>query len=260
MPELPDLQVFSHNLQQQLKGKVVKKIAAPKTKKLNVSVSQLKKAIEGQSVREIRREGKELHIQFGNGHVLGLHLMLNGDLHLFEGKNPHKHTIIELQFDDDTGLALTDFRYMARPTLDPDIPSAPDALDKQVNARFLKERLSAKKGSIKNWLLDQDAIRGIGNAYADEILWDARISPFSSCQAIPPAKVTALAKSVKKVLKHAEKLIRKEHPDIISGEIRDFLLIHHPKKKKSPTGAAIQVKTTGGRKTYFTDEQELYGS
>lgn len=258
MPELPDLQVFSHNLQQQLKGKVVKEVAAPKTKKLNVSISQLKKAIEGQSIREVKREGKEIHIEFGNGNVLGLHLMLNGDLHLFEGKNPHRHTIIELQFDDDTGLVMTDFRYMARPTLNPPISPAPDALDDSVNARFLKEQLSAKKGAVKNWLLDQDAIRGIGNAYADEILWDAHISPFSSCQAIPPARVTALAKSIKKVLKNASKKIRKEHPDIISGEIRDFLLIHHPKKKESPTGAAIQVKTTGGRKTYFTDEQELY--
>lgn len=258
MPELPDLQAFSHNLQRKLKGKVVKKIAVPKTKKLNVPVSQLKKAVEEQTIREVRREGKALHIEFGNGNVLGLHLMLNGDLHYFEGENPHKHTIIEMQFDDDTGLVLTDFRYMAKPTLNPEISTAPDALSDEVNARFLKAQLTARKGSIKNWLTDQDMIRGIGNAYADEILWDARISPFSICQSIPPAKITALAKSIKKVLKHAEKDILKAHPDIISGEIRDFMMIHNAKKKESPTGAAIQIKTTGGRKTYYTDEQELF--
>jgi formamidopyrimidine-DNA glycosylase len=59
-------------------------------------------------------------------------------------------------------------------------------------------------------------------------------------------------------LNNAEKQIIKTHPDIISGEVRDFLQIHHSKKMKSPTGAAIQYKTSGSRKTYFTDEQELF--
>ena len=65
--------------------------------------------------------------------------------------------------------------------------------------------------------------------------------------------------AIKKVLTDAEKEIRKNHPDIISGEVRDFLKIHNSKKKESPGGADIQIKTAGGRKTYFTDEQVLYG-
>ncbi len=68
---------------------------------------------------------------------------------------------------------------MATPTLNPAPSAAPDALSEEVNFEFLKTLLSTKKGSIKNILLDQKLIRGIGNAYADEILWDARISPFS---------------------------------------------------------------------------------
>ena len=111
---------------------------------------------------------------------------------------------------------------------------------------------------VKNVLLDQKVIRGIGNAYADEILWDAGISPFSISNKIPTASIKALVKSIKHVLEHAEKQIKKTNPDIISGEVRDFLLIHNAKKDKSPSGAAILQKTAGGRKTYYTDEQELF--
>jgi formamidopyrimidine-DNA glycosylase len=132
-----------------------------------------------------------------------------------------------------------------------------DALSIELNEAFLQEKLQTK-AAIKNVLLDQHVIRGIGNAYADEILWDARISPFSNSNKIPAAKVKALAKSIHKVLQNAEKQIRKTHPDIISGEIRDFLLIHNSNKSHSPTGAVIHNKTVGGRKTYYTDEQELY--
>ena len=122
----------------------------------------------------------------------------------------------------------------------------------------MKTRLAKSKAVVKSVLLDQHIIRGIGNAYADEILWDAGISPFSISNKIPAAEVKALMKSIKSVLQHAEKSIVKSHPDIISGEIRDFMLIHNSKKDKSPTGAPIQVKSVGARKTYYTDEQKLF--
>jgi formamidopyrimidine-DNA glycosylase len=122
----------------------------------------------------------------------------------------------------------------------------------------LKARLAKSKAIVKSVLLDQHIIRGIGNAYADEIFWDARISPFSISNKIPDAEIKALLKSIKNVLQKAEKSIIKSNPDIISGEIRDFMLIHNSKKEKSPTGAAIQVKSVGARKTYYTDEQKLF--
>jgi formamidopyrimidine-DNA glycosylase len=82
--------------------------------------------------------------------------------------------------------------------------------------------------------MDQHVIRGIGNAYADEILWDAGISPFSISNKIPGKKIDALVKSIKSVLKEAEKEIVKRDPGIISGEVRDFLKIHNAKKTHSP--------------------------
>ena len=254
MPELPDLQLFSRNLHQKLSGLKVKEIVAPVPAKLNVPQATLAKAIVGHTLKTVKREGKTLHFVFDNDHVLQLHLMLNGELVL--GTEPTKHTILSLTFSDGTMLSLTDFRKMANATLDPEPSEAPDAL--AVDTKFFEELLSSRKTAIKNLLLDQHIIRGIGNAYADEILWHARISPFSKADQIPKDKIKDLSKAVKTVLQDAEKQLIKSHPDIISGEIRDFLKIHGAKIKESPTGAAVLMEKTGSRKTYYTDEQELF--
>jgi formamidopyrimidine-DNA glycosylase len=257
MPELPDLQVFSRNLTKLLKDKKVKEVRVTNTKKLKVPVKKLKEAVEGKKLLKVVRDGKELHFIFNNNAVLGLHLMLRGKLHFFEGDHSEKFAIIELRFSDKTGLVMTDFQGQATPTLNPPEHDGTDALAPAMNLRFFKSTLEKSKASIKNLLLDQHAIRGIGNAYADEILWEARVSPFSIASKIPPAQVKALHKAIGKVLKAAEKTILKKEPEIISGEVRDFMKIHNPKKKESPTGAVIQVQAAG-RKTYYTAEQVLY--
>lgn len=258
MPELPDLNVFSKNLDKKLTGKKVKKIEVENKSRLKIPVSELKKEIEGSKLKKVYREGKELHFEFSNGNVLGLHLMLHGNLHLFEKRNEKKNTIIEIHFEDGTGLGLTDYQGAAHATLNPVIKDSPDALSKEVNYQFLKEKLSKKRTNIKTFLLDQNMIRGIGNAYADEILWEAGISPLSVCNKIPDNKIKDLAKTIQPVLKDAEKQIVKIHPDLISGEERSFLKIHNSKKKESPTGEKIHSKVVNSRITYYTDEQILY--
>jgi formamidopyrimidine-DNA glycosylase len=254
MPELPDLQAFSHNLKKRLHGKTIKEVTVHSSK-LNVSAAELKKAIEGNVLKEVRREGKELYFEFKDDTILSLHLMLRGQLYLDEEQ--HQYAIVELLFDDGKRLSMTDFQKAATPTLNPVTKESPDALDEKADAGFWLNTLKKKKSAIKNVLLDQNVVRGIGNAYADEILWDARISPFSASNKIPEDKVKDLVKSIRSVLEHAEQQILKEKPDIISGEVRDFMNVHNPKKKESPTGAKIEIED-GTRKTYYTNEQELY--
>jgi formamidopyrimidine-DNA glycosylase len=257
MPELPDLQVFSRNLDKKLRGKKLARLKIVNKKKLKVPEAKMRKAIEKASIKKIYREGKEIHMAFDNGTILGLHLMLKGQLHLSQ-EAPPKYSIIEMYFDDGLVLAMTDYQGAATPTLNPEERPAPDALSKRLNYAFLKELLSKKRTPVKTFLLDQKMIRGIGNAYADEILWDARISPFAICQKIPDAKIKALVRSIPAVLKDAEKQIRKKDPDTISGEIRDFLKIHNSKKEKSPTGKKIHSTMLNSRITYYTDEQQDY--
>lgn len=255
MPELPDLQVFACNLNKQLAGKTLQSVAV-QSKKLNVTENELQKALHHKKLKQVYREGKELHFDFGN-HTLALHLMLHGQLFLFDDKNEHKYTVAELNFTGGKVLALTDWQNAATPTLDPEPKDAPDALSNGITADWWIEKLAKKKSAVKNLLLDQKFIRGIGNAYADEIFYDAMISPFSIADKIPEEAVHKLAKSVKKVLENAEKQIQKANPDIISGEFRDFLNVHQPGKKETPKGEKILVEK-GTRKTYYVEGQIKY--
>jgi formamidopyrimidine-DNA glycosylase len=258
MPELPDLQLFSVNLQKKLAGKKLTDIKVPVANKLNVTETTLQNALLGQPLREVKRVGKELHFEFENGQVLGLHLMLHGELHDVEGNDLPKFTILHMVFTNGKGIALLDFQKIATPTLNPAPSSAPDALSDEIDTDFFKKLLSNKEATIKSILLDQKIIRGIGNAYSDEILWDAGISPFSQANKIPEDKIEALVKSIRSVLLDAVKQLEQAHPDIISGEYREFLKIHGSKIKKSPTGAEVLMKKVGSRKTYYTSEQELF--
>jgi len=226
-----------------------------KAKKLNVSAEELENTLKGQVLRTVARSGKELHFHFDHD-TLGLHLMLKGRLVVFEKLLPD-YTVLALYFEN-ANLAMTDFQGQATPTLNPEVKDAPDALADDMAADYLADILSKKKSSIKSVLLDQKMIRGIGNAYADEILWEAGIAPLSVANKIPKQKIQPLVAAIKNVLQDAERQILDSHPDIIAGEVRDFLQIHNAKKKTSPRGAAIKFEMVNGRKTYFTEEQELF--
>jgi formamidopyrimidine-DNA glycosylase len=257
MPELPDIEVFCRNLKKMYGGKKLSKIRVVNNKNIKDSQKDLSRSLEGQKLTDVYRSGKEMRFAFSNGEILGLHLMLTGDLMPYEGKNERKSTKVEFHFGDGSNLALTDRFKNAFVKLDPQDKDGIDALDPKLNYSYLKKALN-RKAAIKNILLDQNVIRGIGNAYSDEILWQSRISPFSKANAIPDEKIKELGKNIKKVLKNAVNKIQKNHPDLIHGEIRDFLEIHTKKKDKSPTGAKIKIADRGMLKTYYTDEQTLY--
>ncbi|HZH65126.1 MAG TPA: DNA-formamidopyrimidine glycosylase family protein [Flavisolibacter sp.] len=255
MPELPDIEVFSRNLKKLLAGKQVAKVKVINGKKLKDTAKELSQALEGQKILDVYRSGKELRIQFSKKVLLGVHLMLTGDLHFLEGSNERKSTIVELQFNDGTSLALTDRMKNAAVKLAPVDKAGIDALE--IPYKSLKEILN-RKAAIKNVLLDQDLIRGIGNGYSDEILWETRISPFSKAAAIPDEKIKELATTIKKVLKKATEKIYKAYPGKINGEVKEFLQIHTKKKTESPAGRPILTAERGMLKTYYTDEQVMY--
>jgi formamidopyrimidine-DNA glycosylase len=249
MPELPDIEVFSRNLKKMYAGKTVAKVKVVNGKKLKDTAKELSRAIEGRKVTDIYRSGKEMRVLFSGKVLLGIHLMLTGDLHPFEKKNERKSTIIEFHFKDGSGLALTDRMKNANVKLDPVDKEGIDALDPKLNFRKLKEILN-RRTSVKNVLLDQDVIRGIGNGYSDEILWKTRISPFSVANAIPGEKIRELARNIKSVLKAAIAKISRNYPDLVQGEVRDFMQIHSTKLTSSPTGKPIKLAKRGMLKTY----------
>ena len=89
MPELPDVEVFSRNLNKIFAGQRLAKIKIVTGKKLQNTASQFSKALKGKILKRIYRSGKEMRFEFDDGRLLGLHLMLTGDIFVFEKKNDH---------------------------------------------------------------------------------------------------------------------------------------------------------------------------
>ena len=255
MPELPDIEVFSQNLKKRYIGRVVKKVEPLVFKKLKDEPGALRKRLEGKKLEDVYRFGKELRFLFSGNVLMGMHLMLTGDLFAFQKQNDHKWTIIAFNFDDGSGLALTDRMKNASVKLDPENKKGIDAL--QLTYKQLKEILD-RNANIKNVLLDQNRILGIGNSYSDEILWKSGISPFSVASAIPDEKVKELARNIRQVLKGAVQKISKKYPGLIQGEVKDFLRIHTRRHTGSPTGAPLQMVKRGMLKTFYTNEQVVY--
>ncbi|MCQ6957692.1 hypothetical protein [Mucilaginibacter aquariorum] len=106
--------------------------------------------------------------------------------------------------------------------------------------------------------MDQKLIRGIGNSYADEILYDAGVSPFPTAKAIPAPYIDRLFNSINEVLKSAIKQIGAANGDELKGELKDFMNIHSRTLKKTSKGEEIKTEKIGGRTTYYTDEQQLF--
>lgn len=257
MPELPDIEVFTENLQKIFRGKIVKSVKVYAGKNITDSQGSFTRRLKGKLLKRIFRSGKEMRFEFSDHTLLGLHLMLTGDLYLKEKGKVHKSAIATLNFKDDTGLVLTDRMKNAFIKLDPEDKSGIDALSKNLNFITLKKLLQ-RKAKIKGVLTNQNIIRGLGNSYSDEILWQARISPNSIARAIPDAKVKELAAIIKSVLKKEIKNIRKVQDGKIHGEVKDFMQIHTKNSTKSPTGYPIIIEKHGMMKTYYTEEQVLY--
>lgn len=257
MPELPDVEVFTRNLDKLFAGKKMERIKVVNGDKLQDSAAALSKALNGKTLEKIHRSGKEMRFHFSGDTLLGLHLMLTGDIFVFDQENEKKSTIVELHFAGGQGLALTDRMRNANVKLNPIDKEGVDAISPELNFKYLQHALK-RRTNVKNVLTDQHTIRGIGNSYSDEILWDARISPYSVAQAIPDEKIKDLLTSIKKILKAEIRNIYKNHKGITHGEVKDYMKIHTKDRKTSPTGAAIQTTAKGMMKTYYTDEQVLY--
>lgn len=256
MAELPDLTVFANILSKRFKGKVVKSLVPTETRKLNVSAETLKSALEGRMLTSVTREGKTLQFHFSDEQVLGIHLMLRGELvDLVEGETP-RFQILAFHFTNGEGFAVIDLQKQATATLQPKSVDVPDALS--LDKTYFAALLSKKRTVIKTLLMDQKALRGIGNSYADEILYHAGISPFSIANAIPHEAVVKIFHSISTVLEKAIKDIGKANGDSLNGELKDFMAIHSPNLKTTAKGDPIKTEKIAGRTTYYTDNQELF--
>lgn len=261
MPELPDLQVFSGNLKKLYLNKPIVSAVVHNAIKLNVPMVAFADGVVGGHMTDIIRVGKELFFHLSNGNVFSVHLMLNGEFTAIAAEKidsvPYK--IVSFVFDDHSALCISDYQGAAKVTLNPTMTTTPDALSPQFDADYfagVTKRYS--RMNVKSFLIDQKIVKGIGNAYADEILWKANISPECVVGKIPEEAQQELYAAIGYMLGDAIENILRLSPDRISGEERSFLRVHNSKRKISEDGEPILVKDIATKRTYYTKKQRLF--
>jgi len=261
MPELPDLTIFARNLKTRLSGRTVTDVKVYDFTKVNASQEAFEQGLLNARIEDLAREGKELKYSFSSGAALTMHLMLGGKLAiLVPGKvESIKSRIFSFTLDGKGALVLSDSMKMAKVTLNPPTPKSPDVFSPDFTLAYFK-KVVQRNGmkNIKDVLTTPSAMRGIGNAYADEIFWKANISPLNFAGKIPQDAQEELYHAIGDVLRHAIAEIDRLSPDIISGEVRSFLSVHNPAKQLADDGERILVTELNKRKTYYTAKQRFF--
>ena len=232
----------------------------------------------GRRIERIWRRGKFTIWQLSGGLTLVVHLKLAGQMvHLDNGGRerghgghpvpmwgtpmPHKSSHVVFCLDDGSVLYLTDIRQFARLHLMPQTEVEAfikqqrigvEPLTRKFTSAQLAEKLRRRSIPLKTTIMDQSVMGGVGNIYADESLWRARLHPRRPANSLTPQEVTRLHRAIRAVLDYAvrEGATFVPHGKAISD--RDFPYCHGRAGSPCPRcGTIIQKEWVGGRGTHF---------
>ncbi|WP_197286207.1 formamidopyrimidine-DNA glycosylase [Pedobacter sp. PACM 27299] len=225
---------------------------------INVSIAALNENLVGHELKKVWRDGFSLCFQFKNHSVLEINLSNSTEFQIIMQNQEVTAGLLDFSFSGGQIISVKDCQQLSRFDLNPVALAVPDVLSKEMSVDYLMNLFSETEVEVKSLLIDQKVIRGIDQAYADEILWFANISPFSIVSRIPKTEVRILHKTIKYVLQDLIKQARKL--DLFNDKQKglDLLMIHNAKKKCSPTGKVIKMKMNAQLTTYYTDEQTLF--
>ena len=260
MPELPDLEVFKTNIFNRLSSKRLIETEVFNTMKVTTHKGAQLGELNGLELLSVGRFGKELIFDFGERRIIAVHLMLSGKPSIVarEEAGAVKYKIFAMHFQRET-LVFSDNIRQCTVKYKPASSRTPDAFGASFTPEyFIKAAGKRPIVKAKAFLTDQSVVKGIGNAYADEILWAARVSPHSFMCKIPQDALLTLYNAIGTVLRDAIESIKRIDPGIISGEVRDFLKVHNAALKATETGFPVIVEYIASKKTYYTEEQTLY--
>jgi formamidopyrimidine-DNA glycosylase len=209
MPELPEVEAALNVLRRRAVGRAITKVRLLHPSLRRRVSPRILRSLAGARIARVERRGKHQLLHLGDGRILHVHFRMNGDWqygHVDDELPRFARAVIEL--DDDTRLTLMDSRALATVDVHPagaelDLGLGPDAADPEWTSTQLGAALAKRRGPIKPALLDQRLVAGLGNIYAAESLWRARISPFARASTLAPAKVRALRSAIAAVIKRA---------------------------------------------------------
>jgi formamidopyrimidine-DNA glycosylase len=254
MPELPDVEVFKRyfdatSLHQRIDDVEVRSAYVLK----GVSGRELARRLKGGRFESTRRHGKHLFVRADGDFWLRLHFGMTGSLHYFKHQEQAPtHARVLFVFANNYRLAFADQRKFGQVGLLADVDQflkkralGPDALD--VDLAKFKKVLGKRRGAVKSILMNQKLIAGIGNIYADEILFRARMHPATEISGLGDKALTKLFRATRYVLKKA--IAAKADIDLMP---KSWLLPQRHKGGKCPRCAGkLTTAKIGGRTAWF---------
>jgi formamidopyrimidine-DNA glycosylase len=268
VPELPEVETVRRQLAPVLEGRRLDRVEiADERLTRPLDPGSVARELEGERIREVGRRGKYLVVRFESGRALLIHLRMTGSLrHAPAGTlpdDPYRRAVARL--DDGSDVAYRDVRRFGTwLLLEPrevdeyvDARVGREPLDGEFRARHLIERLANRRAPVKAAILDQRTVAGIGNIYADEALWRARIHPLRPARELEPDEVRALHRAIRKALEHGiarqgSTLRDYALPDGTSGRMqREFKVYDREGEPCDRCGTPIEKIRVAGRGTWY---------
>jgi formamidopyrimidine-DNA glycosylase len=259
MPELPEVEAAMETLRRRARGRTIARVRLlhPALRR-RVRPAQLR-ALAGGRIDRVERRGKHQLLHLEDGRIVHVHFRMNGAWALGDaGAELPRFARAVIDFDDDTQLILVDSRALGTLDVHPagaelDLGLGPDAADAAWTAEQLGAALASKRGPIKPALLDQRLVAGLGNIYAAEALWRAKISPFARGDSLGTSQVRALRRAISEVIVRATGS-RYTDDDTVNLDVYD--------KEGVPCrrcGTPIERVVQAGRSTYFCPHCQPHG-
>lgn len=259
MPELPDLEIVREVLAPRLTGQTITGVEVVRPLVVRDLTGQgFAETLTGQTFAGVRRRGKVLLFPLRSGLNLAVNCKLAGRLQYAPpGERRLAKTHVVLQIFNGWTLRYSDRRTMGQIYLTANLEAIPGWVEMgsepfDLTLEDFQERLRPYRGEIKGVLTRGRAVAGIGNAYADEICFAARLHPYRKRTSLTDEEVRRLYEAMQSVLREAIATLRKRVGTEIHREVRDFLAVHGQGGEPCPVcGGSIAEIKARGRVTNF---------
>jgi formamidopyrimidine-DNA glycosylase len=253
MPELPEVEIFGRYFAEHALGQRIARVRVLDERILgDVRKSVFQRGLTGHTFAGVRRHGKHLFADAG-GIWLHLHFGMTGDLAYYDADPPRFARVI-FDFENGRHLAFEDMRLFGvaglTPAPDDYIAQSglgPDPLDPRFRLAVFRRLLAKRRGAVKSLLMSQDVIAGVGNLYADEILYQTSIHPGRAVHTLSDAEAGSVHGTMRRILRAT--IARKARG---AGHPARYLIEHREEGDRCPMcGSTIRRTVVFGRTTYY---------
>lgn len=262
MPELPEVETIRGQLAPRLEGRTlaVVDILDPRLTR-PLDPREVAAELQGERIVAVERRGKYLVLRLEGGAALLVHLRMTGGF----GFEPTSHERAVVELEDGSRLVYRDVRrfgtwlVVASDELEPyvTLKNGPEPLGAGFTTAWLAELLGKRRAALKAVLLDQRVVAGLGNIYADEALWRARLSPLRSASSLGRDEVQRLQRAIRAALRlgiarQGSTLSTYAQPDGSPGEMQNEFRAYGREGEPCPRCRTPIAKTrVGGRGTWY---------